>query len=81
MHQRENELTYRKLALVAIIPNSLLFQLRQRQKNWQPDQVGQHCVFSSDLAVSSSIFVGAEREENWVDMYLEPRLIWAYHES
>ena len=33
---------------------------------WVRFPAGLHCVFSSDLAVSSSIFVGAEREENLI---------------
>ena len=36
---------------------------RIRRKN-----TAQRCVFSSDPAVSSSIFVGAEREENLIGM-------------
>ena len=33
---------------------------------WVRFPVGLRCVFSSDPAVSSSIFVGAEREENLI---------------
>ena len=68
----------RKLALVGIIPNQLFSfssdkdrrtDSRIRRKNTaQPRRpvrfpAGLRCVFSSDPAVSSSIFVGAEREE------------------
>ena len=55
----------RKFALVGIIPNQL-FSFSS-DKDRRTDRVrfpaGLRCVFSSDPAVSSSIFVGAEREE------------------
>ena len=35
---------------------------------WVRFPAGLRCVFSSDPAVSSSIFVGAEREENLIGM-------------
>ena len=35
-------------------------------RSWVRFPAGLRCVFSSDPAVSSSIFVGAEREENLI---------------
>ena len=50
----------RNLGLVGIIPNQILFSSLSA-----PTKI-ERCVFSSDPAVSSSIFVGAEREENLI---------------
>ena len=50
-----------KLALVGIIPNQILFSFSS-DKDWRTDSRIRRTAlcFSSDLAVSSSIFVGAE---------------------
>ena len=54
-------LATRKLALVGIIPNQILFSERELHDS----RIRQlRCVFSSDPAVSSSLFVGAAREGN-----------------
>ena len=60
------DLFNRKLALVGIIPNQNLFSFSsdKDRRPWVRFPAGLRCVFSSDPAVSSSIFVGAEREEN-----------------
>ena len=80
----------RKLALVGIIPNDILFSFSsdkdrrtdsriRRKKKHSAAPLGieprvlrillarsNHFFFSSDPAVSSSIFVGAEREKNFI---------------
>ena len=84
-----NQSNIRKLALVGIIPNQILFSFnsdkdrrtdsRIRRKNTARLEYSQDpgfdsrrgCavffeLFSSDPAVSSSIFVGVEREENLI---------------
>ena len=65
----------RKLALVGIIPRRILFSFSsdKDQRPWQACvriPAGLRCVLSSDPAVSSSIFVGAEREENLIRRFL-----------
>ena len=42
--------------------------LERATRPWVRFPAGLRCVFSSDPAVSSSIFVGAEREENLIQM-------------
>ena len=56
----------RKLALVGIIP--IKFSSLSAPTKIEELTADSRCVFSSDPAVSSSIFVGAEREENLIGM-------------
>ena len=63
----ESKVFFCKLALVGIIPNQILFSYssdKDRRTDSRIRRKGLHRVFSSDPAVSSSIFVWAEREEN-----------------
>ena len=63
-----------KLALVGIIPNQILISFREHatriRKTLGSIPGGAALCFSSDLIDSSSIFVGAEREENLIMCWL-----------
>ena len=64
--------------IAGIIPNQIIFSLRSEKAWWKSKihaefakprvrfPAGLRCVFSSDPAASSSIFVGAKREENLI---------------
>ena len=60
---RRGPIQNRKLALVGIIPNQRATRIR---KTLGSIPGGAVLCFSSDLAVSSSIFVGDERVENLI---------------
>ena len=74
-HQRRWSPHMRASEVYKILPAELLeFFPRAVQRQCRPkfsisgSNLGLRCVFSSDPAVSSSIFVGAEREENLIGM-------------